>query len=284
MNTADAIVLGLVQGLTEFLPISSSAHLAAARALLGVQSPGVFMAVALHFGTLLAILVVFWREILKIAADGLVGARLYLGGRDSEAISREAPEFLTAMAVVVGSVPVAVAGLCLEQTVERILSSLWASGALLCATGLVLAASRWAPQPKTGRVGVGRGLLIGIAQAAALLPGISRSGVTIVTGCFLGVERRAAGRFSFVLAVPALAGAALWELRQAVPALRGHPSAGADPLIRSGALAAGALVAAAVGTLCLVLLLRLIERGRLHWFAAYCLPAGALMLTAAYLL
>jgi undecaprenyl-diphosphatase len=284
MSTTEAVLLGLVQGLTEFLPISSSAHLAATRVLFGAESPGVPMAVALHFGTLLAVLIVFWRHLKKIASHAVNGARMYLAGDTVESIRERAPGLFTALAVLVGTVPVAAAGILLEQTIERVFHSLIASGAFLIVTGLALFASRLAPRPRTDRVGVGRGFLIGIAQAAALLPGISRSGATIVTGYFLGVERRASGRFSFVLAVPALAGAAIWELRRALPLLSGGPAGDTDILIEAGALAAGMLMSAFVGTVCLLLLLRGIDRGQLHWFAAYCLPVGALMAAVGCLL
>ncbi|MHC4481746.1 MAG: undecaprenyl-diphosphate phosphatase [Planctomycetota bacterium] len=284
MDTTEAILLGLVQGATEFLPVSSSAHLTAAEAILGVQQPGLLVEVALHLGTLLAILMVFWRPLLRTAADGLIGAGLYLRGGSAQSISERAPLFPTALAVVVGSVPVAVAGVVWGETIESLFHSLGASGGFLCVTGVALLTSRLAPSPRTERVGAGRGFLIGLAQAAALLSGISRSAVTIVAGYWLGVERRAAARFAFVLAVPALVGAALWELGRGLPPALADTPGGEDPLIRVGALATGTLVSAAVGTVCLLLLLRLIERGRLHWFGFYCVGAGVLMVAAHFLL
>jgi len=275
MSTIQAVLLGLVQGLTEFLPVSSSAHLAAAQALLGVQAPAAGVAIALHCGTLLAILIVFWRDLWAVALDGLRGGLGILRGESMRTIVQTAPLWPTAVAIVLGSVPAGLAGLLLGEKVELLFSNVVASGALLFVTGLLLLSSRCAPAPRTDRVDARRGLVIGMAQAAALLPGISRSGATIVTGCLLGVERRAAGRFSFLLAVPAMVGAALWELRRASAAPQA--AAGQDELIRAGALAAGVLVSTLVGTVCLLFLLRVVERGRLHWFAAYCLPAGAAM-------
>ena len=275
MSTIQAVLLGLVQGLTEFLPVSSSAHLAAAQALLGVHAPAAGVAIALHCGTLLAILIVFWRDLWAVALDGLRGGLGILRGESVGTIVQTAPLWPTAAAIVIGSVPAGLAGLLLGEKVELLFSNVVASGALLFVTGLLLLSSRCAPAPRTDRVDARRGLVIGMAQAAALLPGISRSGATIVTGCLLGVERRAAGRFSFLLAVPAMVGAALWELRRASAAPQA--AAGQDELIRAGALAAGVLVSTLVGTVCLLFLLRVVERGRLHWFAAYCLPAGAAM-------
>jgi undecaprenyl-diphosphatase len=275
MSTIQAVLLGLVQGLTEFLPVSSSAHLAAAQALLGVQAPAAGVAIALHCGTLLAILIVFWQDLWAVALDGLRGGLGILRGKSMGTIAQTAPLWPTAVAIVIGSVPAGLAGLLLGEKVELLFSNVVASGALLFVTGLLLLSSRWSPAPRTDRVDARRGFVIGMAQAAALLPGISRSGATIVTGCLLGVERRAAGRFSFLLAVPAMVGAALWELHRASAAPQA--AAGQDELIRMGALAAGVLVSTLVGTVCLLFLLRVVERGRLHWFAAYCLPAGAAM-------
>jgi undecaprenyl-diphosphatase len=283
MDTLSAALLGLLQGLTEFLPVSSSAHLTAAEAVLGVKSPPLLSAVALHCGTLLAILVVFWRDLWAIAADGIRGCWIYLRRGDSKAVLEKAPLFVTAAAIVVGTIPAGVAGVLLHEKMEQAFGSLTASGAFLMVTGLFLLASRFAPKPKTDRVEAGRGFLIGIAQAVALLPGISRSGSTIVAGCMLGVDRRVAGRFAFLLAVPALAGAAVLEVLRNRHALFASAPAGKDSLIQVGALAAGALVAAVVGTICLIVVMRIIERGRLHWFAAYCLPAGAAMAIAGML-
>ncbi len=275
MGLAQAILLGCVQGLTEFLPVSSSAHLVAAQSLLGISAPGISVEVAAHVGTLLAILAVFLRPLAKVAGDGVKGAAMYLRGKETRTVRADAPLFFTAVAIVIGSVPAVLAGVLFEQGVERVFSSLTASGALLCVTGLVLLASRWAPVPKADEVGPVRGFFVGLAQACALLPGISRSGATIVTGCFLGVERAAAARFSFMLAAPAIAGAALWKLGEGLSRTGAATDVPAGP--GPAALAATATVSAVVGAACLLLLLRIVQRGRLHWFAAYCLPAGAAM-------
>jgi len=280
MTTLDAILLGLVQGLTEFLPVSSSAHLVAAQRLLGVQAPGVLLEVALHGGTLAAILLVLWRDVAALAADGVRGALLYARGAGREVVSARAPLFGMAVAIVVGTVPAALAGVLAGRAIAGLFDSMAAAGAFLCCTGLILLASRLAPAGAGGGLTVRRGLLVGLAQAVALLPGISRSGVTIVAGRLVGLDRRTAGRFSFLLAAPALAGAALWELARTLPTAQAEAG---DPLIRAGALSTGVLVSALVGALSLVALLRLIERGRLHWFAAYCLPAGAAMMLAGLL-
>jgi undecaprenyl-diphosphatase len=240
--------------------------------MLGLHIPGSTLEVALHSGTLLAIFLVLWRDLWQVARDGVLGLRLRLLGRP-ELIPEKAPLFVTAVAVVLASVPIAVVGFLFEKAISATFDSVVLAGALLCVTGCVLLAVRMARMPRTDRVGPLRGLAIGIVQAFALLPGISRSGVTISAGCMLGVDRRTAGRFSFLAAVPVLIGASLYKLFAAGRALGGEQ----DVLIDVGALAAGTLVSAVVGAACLLLLLRLVEGGRLHWFAAYCLPAGVLM-------
>jgi len=186
-------------------------------------------------------------------------------------VRSNAPGCETALAIAVGTVPAGLAGVFLHDWVEEAFQAdLRVPGALLFVTGLALLATRWAPQGTRSRVGPASGLLVGTAQALALLPGISRSGATIAAGYFAGLERGTAGRFSFLLAVPALLGAMVLEAARF--ASGGGETLAARDLL---GLACGALVAALVGALCLALLLRVIRRGRLHWFAAYCLPVGA---------
>ncbi|MDP6439907.1 MAG: undecaprenyl-diphosphate phosphatase [Candidatus Brocadiia bacterium] len=267
------MLLGLLQGATEFLPVSSSGHLVILKNLLGVESNGLLLEVCLHLGTLVAILLVFRSDLWKLIVDGVKGAWLLARGRRAE-LAEAAPGFSTALAIVVGSVPVAAAGLLIHRLeLEEGLKSPRLAGAMLVVTGLVLAAGRLAPRGGLREgPGAARGFLIGIAQAVAILPGISRSGSTIVAGCFLGLRREAAARFSFLLAVPAMVGAGVWKL---APAL----ASGGDAWAPTGgglsfAIVCGTIVAALSGWACLSLLLRIIRRGQLHWFAAYCVPAG----------
>jgi len=267
MSILDAILLGTLQGVTEFLPVSSSGHLAAVQVLLGVETPGVFVEVCLHFGTLMAILLVFRRELVRLVRDGFRGLGLMLRG-ERHRIPERAAAFQMCVALLVGSVPAAVAGILIGRTIERFSEgNLPACGVFLFVTGLALLASRYAPPGCAKTVSPARGLLIGLAQAVALLPGISRSGSTIVTGLFLKLERETAVRFAFLLAVPAIAGAMLWELVGG-KALEALPASVWLPLM------VGTLLSALVGTVCLLFLVSVIRNGRLHLFAAYCLPAG----------
>jgi undecaprenyl-diphosphatase len=277
MGITEAILLGLTQGATEFLPVSSSAHLVVVQALLDVSAPGIGLEISLHFGTLLAILIVLRRELARLARDGVRGFRLAVSGAATADVRQQAPMFATAVALLIGTVPIAVTGVLLEQTVARLFEEemLTVCGLLLVATGLVLLVSRFAPKPRTGIVRPATGFLVGVAQCFALAPGISRSGITIAAGYFAGIERDAAARFSFLLAVPALAGAGVWKARRIVTGTGVPDSLAAGPGLL--ALVVGTAMAAAAGTLCLMLLMRVIRRGRLHWFAAYCIPTGILI-------
>ncbi len=276
MGPMEAILLGALQGVTEFVPVSSSGHLVFAQHLLGVDQPGITLEICVHFGTLLAILVVFARPLWETARDGVLGARLVLRG-ERDLIAEQTPLFPTAVAVVVGTLPVAFAGVLLGHQVERLFASMVGAGAFLCVTGLVLAASRLAAPGENTEVGVARGALIGVAQAFALLPGISRSGITIVAARFTGLDGDRAARFSFVLAAPALLGASVWELMQAMNRAGSAGSIG-DPELATFPLVLATVVAAVVGYASLRALLRIVRRGRLHWIALYCLPVGLFMI------
>ena len=266
MSLLKVIVLGIVQGLTEFLPVSSSGHLVVAGALLNVNSPGVLLEVSLHFGTLLAILVVFRRDLVELVQAGWNGTKLLLAGRHSE-LRTEAPGFYTCVALAVGTVPAAVAGTTLENYIKPLFrGNLAACGGFLVLTGLLLASSRYAKRGRASSVGPAKGLGVGVAQALALFPGISRSGVTITAGLHLNLERETAARFAFLLAVPALLGAQGWEL------LDGTGSGLSETAWLT--LTAGTITSAAVGVGALLVLMPLVRRGKLHLFAWYCIPAG----------
>ena len=270
MNLLESILLGVVQGLTEFLPVSSSGHLVAFQTLFGIDSPGVTLEVCLHFGTLLAILVVFGPDLWSLIVDGWRGAWLALKFRFGE-IREAAPGFYTCLALVVGTVPAGLAGTLFEDTIEPFFEgNLLACGGFLVFTGFVLAASRFADGGDGQRVGPGKGLLVGLAQALALFPGVSRSGTTIAAGLFTKLDRETAARFAFLLAVPALLGAQGWEL------VNGGLSTSVPGRMWM-IIGAGTVVSAFVGVVALKILLPMVRKGKLHLFAFYCVPAGLLL-------
>jgi len=276
MSIVQSILMGLLQGLTEFLPVSSSGHLVAAKVLFGIETPGVLLEVALHFGTLIAVVVVLHAEVWQLCRDGVRGLWLLVRTRSAARAVAGAPECRTALAIIVGTAPAAVVGLTLGDHISLLFTSLRAAGGFIFLTGLIVLATRFAPKGEGEKVGVGRGLLVGAAQAFALLPGISRSGSTIATGFFLGLTRRKAARFSFLLVIPALAGAMLLEVLKLTSGQIRLPAAELGPLC------CGMAASAIVGAACLVFLIRAAQSGRFHWFSAYCLPAGALLFVASF--
>ncbi len=200
MNTFHAIFLGVLQGLTEFLPVSSSGHLVLAEYFMKIPTTSLSFDVTLHVGTLLAVLIYFWHDWVKMAIS------LFSGNRDS--IHRKMLFLL-----VLGTIPGAVLGYLLEETVSTIFRSPWIVAFTLSGVALLLfAAEKIAAHKRPfSSLGILDTIIVGSAQALALVPGVSRSGITMTAGLFLGLERQAAARFSFLLSAPIVAGAGIYE-------------------------------------------------------------------------
>lgn len=203
-----AIFLGLLQGLTEFLPISSSAHLAIVPQVIGWDDPGAAFTAVIQIGTELAVLLYFWRDIWTIGRGWLRGVF------SSEA--RREREWSMGWFIIIGSMPIVLLGVALKDVIERDFRSLWLIGCTLIGFGVVLGIA-----DRIGRttrriddLTWSHAVLLGLAQAMALIPGVSRSGATISMGRLLGYERAAATRYAFLLAIPAVVGAGLFELRE----------------------------------------------------------------------
>ena len=264
MNVLQALWLGVLQGVTEFLPISSSGHLVLGKAILGIHTTGVAYEVFVHFGTFLAILTVFWGDVWNILkAVGRV-LRHPSPGTWHEGY-REDPFFRLAILIIIGTIPILVVGLLFEQEIEAAFASPLLVSFALIATGTFLLGTRWI-KPKDTSFGMTRAFLIGIAQAFAILPGISRSGATIAGAMYSGVERSEAARFSFLLVLPAILGATILEGAELLRT--GLPSQGALTLF------VGTLAAYCSGAIALKWLLGVIRRGRLDRFAYYCYAVG----------
>ena len=263
MNIVQAFVLGIVQGITEFIPISSSGHLVLVPWLLNWPEPGLAFDTIVHWGTLLAVLAVFWRDLVALArawARSLVERNL------------EPTEARLAWLIIVGTLPAALMGFLWEDFFEGLFGSPGLVAALLLVTGAILALSE-----RLGRRQLSMGdlswldsVLIGLAQGLAIAPGISRSGATIAMGLLRGVKREAAARYSFLLATPIIFGAGLLQLIELFQA--GAGEAYWPPLI------VGFLAAAISGYVCIRFLLTYLQRGRLYVFAAYCWLAGSVSL------
>jgi undecaprenyl-diphosphatase len=268
MEILRAIVLGLVQGATEFIPVSSSGHLVLVPWLLGWASPGLVFDTVVHWGTLLAVLLYFGRDWLALIGAWVRGLFRW---------DWSDPEARLMWLLVVGSIPAAIIGYVLEEFFESLFGEpAWVSVFLLITAGL-LALSEWLGG-KTRRVGDLRwtdAVWIGLGQAAAIAPGISRSGATMAAGLLLGVQRAAAARFSFLLATPVIFGAGLFKLLD----LLAMP----DALSQVPVLSVGFATAAFSGYACIWALLRYLQRGRLYPFSVYCSVVGLLCLIVAWL-
>lgn len=248
----DVMVLAVLQGVTEFLPVSSSGHLVIAQGLLGINNPGIRLEVVLHLGTMVSI-VVYYRKVLWGLARGVVRG--------------ERASLLTAGHVALSAVPAVFFYLLFHDKVDEFYEDSRAVGGFLVFTGVVLLALRWM-QCGDGKVTAPRALLVGMAQALAVLPGVSRSGMTISAARMAGVAPDRAAEFSFLMCLPLLAGAA------ALDAVRG--AAQAEPQMAWWLLGAGAAVSAAVGYVALALLVRTLRGGRFWMFGVYCVVVGLL--------
>ncbi|MFF0990731.1 undecaprenyl-diphosphate phosphatase [Kocuria nitroreducens] len=217
MNWIETIILGLVQGLTEFLPVSSSAHLRIVGELLpNSADPGAAFTAITQLGTETAVIIYFWRDIVRILKQWT----LSLVGR----VERSDPDARMGWLIILGSLPIGVLGLLLEDYIDTEFRSLWITATMLVVFGVILAvADRVGRQARhLDDLTVKHGVLFGLAQALALIPGVSRSGGTITAGLLMGYTREAAARYAFLLAIPAVFASGLYKLAQSV----GQPQAG----------------------------------------------------------
>ena len=270
MSILEVVALAIVQGVTEFLPISSSGHIVLGVWVLDIDDPGVAFDVAVHVGTLAAVLVAFRREFWSIAWELLPAGPRARGGRD-EGIS--APRRLQLL--VIASIPLAIMGLALRDELDGELRDPTWVGVFLLGTGAMLwAADRFGRRRRElESIGVRDGLRIGVAQAFAVLPGVSRSGMCMAAGMLEGLTRESAALFAFYLAAPAVGGAGLWALYKLV-------TDGAEPGVGPGEMALGAAVSFAVALVAIEGLLALVRRHSLRVFVVYCLGAGVTVLIA----
>ena len=261
VNLFEAVFLGIVQGLTEWLPISSSGHLVIAQQIFGMQVPLLFD-IMLHAGTLVAVFVFFWKDIMKILRSIV---RLDFKSGDGR----------VALFILIGSVPIALAGFFLYGFITPLFNSLIATGSALIITGSILYFTKILRSRIEKTLNYTNAFFIGIAQAFSLLPGISRSGITISSALFRRINKQQAFTFSFLLAIPAIIGANAFELYRATTDLS-LGAVGFESIV-------GAVVAAVVGYLSLKFLWGILNKGKFHFFAYYCWIVGIVALIYAYL-
>jgi undecaprenyl-diphosphatase len=267
-----AVILGIIQGLTEFLPVSSSGHLVLFGTLLQVEQPGMLLEIMLHLGTLIAVFLAFWPEVTLLARSGFTILR---NPARAPQLVREDANCRLLLVIVLATIPIALVGLVADDWIVRFFDNPAFTGAMLCVTGGILfiaARTRKGVKP-IEEISFPDGLLIGLGQALAVLPGISRSGTTIAAGMLRGVNRESAARFSFLLSIPAVLGSQVLAVKE----LLGSPNIGES----LPALALGTIFAAAAGYLAIRLLLSTIRRGRLVYFVYYTWFVGLMVLLLA---
>ncbi|MBC8346009.1 MAG: undecaprenyl-diphosphatase UppP [Candidatus Marinimicrobia bacterium] len=247
MTLTDAIILGIIQGITEFLPISSSGHLVLGQTLLGVNTPGNVFEVVTHLGTLLSVLYVFWKELSSMIHS--------LQKQDTQ-------KYI--LFLIVGTLPAVIIGLAAKDMITDLFESISMVAGSLIFTGIILLLTQRLNE-KSKQLNWKKGLMIGLTQAFAMIPGISRSGMTISTGLALGLSGKDAAKFSFLLAIPAIAGAGL------LTALDVEPGSISIPFFQLSLAFFSAFI---VGTISLKWLLGLLESGKFHLFGYYCLMVG----------
>lgn len=262
MDSLQAIILGVAQGLTEFLPISSTAHLRIVPAFVGWDDPGAAFTAIVQLGTMAAVLLYFRRDLWQIARAWIAGLR--------DPTARRTLDARMGWYILLGTLPVAILGLAFKDPIETAFRNLYLVGAALIVFGLVL---RWADIIARHERGLAQldardGAFIGVAQALALIPGVSRSGATMTAGLLRGLDRQAAARYSFLLSVPAVVLSGLFELRHL-------GEGGGAP---AGPTALATLLAFVVGYASIAFLLRYIAHHTFEIFVYYRLVLGALVI------
>jgi undecaprenyl-diphosphatase len=260
MSIFQALILGLIQGLTEFLPVSSSGHLALAEKLFGLSGDNLRFEVFVHLGTLLAVVIFFRVKISKLIKSVFRGRIYYQKGwhftDDNLRLS---------LLLIMATIPAALIGYKFNHVIEQAFASPIAVSAFLLVTGAILFLTRFI-KGHQGRINWWRALTIGLAQAVAILPGVSRSGSTISAGVYTGMDQQQAAEFSFLLSIPIILGAGAVKLKDMLGT--GLPSS-EILMITVGAIAAGVS-----GYFAIKLLLQAVKKGRLEYFAYYCWAVG----------
>ena len=264
MSELEALILGLIQGLTEYLPVSSSGHLTIASHFFGLNGEeNLAFTVAVHVATVLSTLVILWKEIVWI----LKGLFKWDGKMNAEQ--------RYALAIAVSMIPVGIVGVFFKDYVEEIFGSgLFIVGCCLLVTALLLIFSYYAHPRQKENISLWDAFVIGLAQAAAVLPGLSRSGSTIATGLLLGNKKEKLAQFSFLMVIPPILGEALLDIMKAVK----HGTEAATAGISPTALIVGFVAAFASGCLACRWMIGIVRRGKLIYFGIYCAIVGLLLI------
>ena len=265
MSIIDALILGIIQGLTEFFPVSSSGHLVIFKNILNVNSPGIIMEISLHFGTVVAICVAFHRDIYLLIKEAKTLTCTLIRRKKNLARANEDQETKILLAILIGNIPTVIIALIFESIFERFFNIPALASIMIIVTGVVLWATKLAHVKEGGRNKVRfiDALIVGAAQGIAIIPGISRSGTTIATASFLGIKRELAAKFSFLLSVPVIIGGVILKFDDI-----------SEGTVNFQNIIIGTIASAIIGYLALSFLVRLIEKGKFHLFSYYCWSVG----------
>lgn len=270
MEYHQGIILGILQGLTEFLPVSSSGHLVLGQIFFGITHSQLTFDISVHVGTLLAVFVVYRSDILAMLVSMAAFFSKAVSFKPVAHLVNEDQNLQMAGLIVIGSVPTALIGLFLKKFEHVLFTSEVLVGLMLMLTGTILWLSRnyYISEHQTNKFAVKNSIFIGICQGLAVIPGISRSGTTIAAGMFAGLNRQTAAKFSFLLSIPAIVGAEILSIKDIVK----------NGLIIDPVTLYATLASFITGLIALKLLLRLVHSGKFHLFAPYCWLTGALVL------
>ncbi len=270
MDPIQAVSLGILQGLTEFLPVSSSGHLVLLQNAFGIKEPELLFDISVHIGTLVAVCIVFFTEIKNILVSLIRLPSLLRSSQSLKNLFNENADIRLAGLIVLGSIPTAVLGLIFHEVVDQLFSGVGMVGVMLLITGTLLWITRKIPLTNRSikEMTVKDAIGIGVMQGLAIIPGISRSGSTISVALFLKIDRETAGRYSFLLSIPAMIGALILAL----------VSDSIHNSLPAGIILLASAIAAVVGYMALKILLRLVKKGRLYLFAPYCWLLGIIAL------
>ncbi|MEN8210550.1 MAG: undecaprenyl-diphosphate phosphatase [Thermodesulfobacteriota bacterium] len=270
MELYQGIILGIIQGLTEFLPVSSSGHLVLGQIFFGITQSQLVFDISVHMGTLFAVLVVYASDIKAMLVSTVNFFLKAIFFKPVVSLFKEDENLQMAGLILIGSIPTAIIGFGLKQFEHVLFTSRVLVGCMLILTGTVLWISRqyYFVENRTKGPGIKKALLIGICQGVAVIPGISRSGSTIAAGMFLGLDRHKAAKFSFLLSIPAILGAQVLSIKDMI-----NSNLSIDPVTIYATI-----ISFITGLIALKILLTLVHSGKFHLFAPYCWLIGALVI------
>lgn len=275
MELYQGIILGIIQGLTEFLPVSSSGHLVLGQIFFGITQSQLVFDISVHMGTLLAVLVVYRSDISAMLFSVFRVIPKAVSLTPVKPFFKTDKNLQLAGLIILGSIPTALIGLFLKQFEDLLFSSPILVGSMLILTGTLLWASKtfYFKTQTTDTPGIKQALVIGASQGVAVIPGISRSGTTIAMGMFLGLDRQTAAKFSFLLSIPAILGAQIVSIKDMID----------NGLVIDPVTLYATIASFITGLIALKILLTLVHSGRFHLFAPYCWLIGSLVLLSKFI-